>query len=74
MHRPISYRAEKETMADNTDSTNDVKVQLQINGKKVGLNPFVQSFICETITGMVKSLRNVDTVETLELQISRNAD
>lgn len=49
------------------------KVELKINGKKVELNSFVNNFISATVTGMVKSLRGVDKVETLNLKISKEA-
>lgn len=49
------------------------KVELKINGKKVELNSFVNNFISATVTGMVKSLRGVDKVKTLNLKISKEA-
>ena len=51
------------------ESTADVK--LEVNGADVELNTFVQSFVTETITGMVKSLRGVDEVKSVSLQITR---
>ena len=44
--------------------------ELTINGKKIELNSFVESFISQTIIGMVKSLRGVDNIETIDLKIS----
>ena len=46
---------------------------LSINGKKIELNSFVESFISESIIGMVKSLRGVDNIETIDLKISKKA-
>lgn len=46
-------------------------VELVVNGKKIGLNNFVQGFISETLIGMVKSLHGVDEVETIELKVSK---
>jgi len=44
---------------------------LTINGKKVDLNNFVQGFFSQTLIGMVKSLRGVGDIETIELKISK---
>jgi len=35
------------------------KVTLNVDGKTIPLNPFVQKFISSTITGMLSSLRDV---------------
>ena len=48
-----------------------VEANLKINGEKIELNDFVKSFISESITGMVKSLRGVGDIETIELNISK---
>ena len=44
---------------------------LTINGEKIELNAFVEGFISQTLIGMVKSLRGVDNIETIELKISK---
>ncbi len=44
---------------------------LIINGEKIALNSFVESFISQSIIGMVKSLRGVDNIETIDLKISK---
>ena len=49
-------------------------VDLTINGEKVDLNSFVQGFISETVIGMVKSLRGVGDIETIELKISKKVE
>ncbi len=46
-------------------------VDLTINAKKIELNSFVESFISQSIIGMVKSLRGVDNIETIDLKISK---
>ncbi len=46
--------------------------ELAVNGEKIILNNFVQGFISQTLIGMVKSLRGVDEIETIELKISKN--
>ncbi|MHC4635895.1 MAG: hypothetical protein ACYTBV_00160 [Planctomycetota bacterium] len=47
-------------------------VELTVNCEKVDLNNFVQGFISQTLIGMVKSLRGVGDIETIELKISKN--
>jgi hypothetical protein len=51
----------------NQESVNNV--DLTINGETIDLNCFVESFISETIIGMVKSLRGVGDIETIDLKI-----
>jgi hypothetical protein len=51
-----------------------VNVDLTINGEKVDLNNFVQGFISETVIGMVRSLRGVGDIETIELKVSRKIE
>ena len=46
--------------------------ELTVNGDKVKLNNFVQGFISQTLIGMVKSLRGIGDIETIELKISKN--
>ena len=46
--------------------------ELSVNGKKVELNNFVQGFISQTLIGMVKSLRGIGDIDTIELKISKN--
>ncbi len=46
--------------------------ELTVNGEKVDLNNFVQGFISQTLIGMVKSLRGVGDIETIELKISKD--
>jgi hypothetical protein len=49
-------------------------VDLTINGEKVDLNNFVQGFISETVIGMVRSLRGVGDIETIELKVSKKIE
>ena len=46
-------------------------VELEVNGQKIELNMFVEGFMSQTVIGMVKSLRGVDNIETIELKISK---
>ena len=58
-------------MACESKQKSAANADLTINGKKIELNSFVESFISQTVIGMVKSLRGVDNIETIELKISK---
>lgn len=46
------------------------KALLQVNGKRIPLNPFVQNIIAQTITGMVDSLdKDSPSLDTIELMV-----
>ena len=46
--------------------------ELEVNGQKIKLNTFVETFISQAIIGMLKSLRGVDgEVEVIDLKISK---
>lgn len=45
------------------------RVALEVNGAPIELNPFVRKFIRTTVTGMVRSLRGVKTVKSLNLRL-----
>ena len=47
------------------------RVELEVNGKKVELNNFVNNFIAATMIGMVKALRGVGEPEVISLKISK---
>ncbi len=47
------------------------QAELKVNGKEIELNNFVESFISQTVIGMVKSLRGVGDIETISLRVSR---
>ncbi|UCG59414.1 MAG: hypothetical protein JSU70_07855 [Phycisphaerales bacterium] len=49
-------------------------IELEVNGREIELNDFVQSFISLTVIGMVKSLRGISSVQTVNLKISRRAE
>jgi hypothetical protein len=57
----------------NGDHLDRVKVELKVNGVEIELNPFVRQIIYHTVTGMVKPLRGVETVEDVSLQIFSNS-
>ena len=58
-------------MACESDQKPVARVKLKVNGKETDLNNFVESFISQSIIGMVKSLRGVDNIETIDLKISK---
>jgi len=46
------------------------KALLQVNGKRIPLNPFVQNIIAKTVTGMVDSLdKDSPSLDTIELMV-----
>ena len=59
-------------MACDANQKSEANVELTVNGEKVAMNNFVQGFISQSLTGMVKSLRGVDDIKTIELKISNN--
>ena len=46
---------------------------LTINSEKIELNGFVESFIAQTVIGMVSSMRGVSNINTVNLKISKRA-
>ena len=58
-------------MACETNQESMADVDLKVNGQKVELNPFIQGFISETVTGMLKSLRGVNDIDTVDLKITK---
>jgi len=41
---------------------------LEVNGKRIPLNPFVQNIIAKTITGMINSLdKDSDDIDTIKI-------
>ena len=57
-----------------SDQRSQPQLELKVNGRDVELNDFVQSFIVETILGMLRSLRGVDEVRSVTLTITREQD
>lgn len=50
-----------------------VRTELVVNGGRVELNDFVQSFIGQAVLGMVRSLRGVGPVQRVHLDISNES-
>ncbi|MDO8491494.1 MAG: molybdopterin-guanine dinucleotide biosynthesis protein B [Dehalococcoidia bacterium] len=47
------------------------EISLLVNGASIPLTPFVQGFVSNTVLGMVKSLKGVDKVESVEIRVKR---
>jgi len=47
------------------------RVELEVNDKEIKLNRFVANFIAQTVVGMVKSLRGVGDIETINLKVAK---
>ncbi len=50
------------------------RAELKVNGKEIKLNNFVEGFISQTVIGMVKSLRGVGDIETVDLRVSKKSE
>jgi len=51
----------------------DFTAELEVNGKKVEINPFVEGFISNAVTGMIASLNGVDQIESIDLKICKKS-
>ena len=60
-------------MSCESNQKSNTNADVTVNGKKIELNSFVESFISQAVIGMVKSLRGVDNIETIELKILKKA-
>ena len=56
------------------DQEPTLQTDLTVNGQKIELNNFVQGFIGRAIIGMLASLRNVDDIQSVSLEISKPSD
>ena len=59
-------------MAHEINQKPSANAKLIVNGETVALNDFIQNFISQTLIGMVKSLRGVGDIETIELKVTKN--
>ncbi len=85
----LNWRLATETMSDNSGNSSAIEgeklmvceadqkpaaqVELKVNGKEIELNNFVENFIAQTVIGMVRSLRGVSDIDTVNLQVSKKA-
>ena len=51
-----------------------LQTDLTVNGQKIELNNFVQSFMGRAIIGMLGSLRDVNDIQSICLEISKASD
>ena len=51
-----------------------LQTDLTVNGRKIELNNFVQSFMGRAIVGMLASLRGVGDIQSVSLEISKLSD
>lgn len=58
-------------MSCESDINSEVDVKLSVNGDNIKLNGFVQGFIANAVLGMLKSLRDVGDIESLNLKITK---
>jgi hypothetical protein len=61
-------------MADGANPESTIRAELLVNGGKVELNDFVQSFIGQAVIGMVRSLRGVGSIREIRLEISKSPE
>ncbi len=47
--------------------------ELEVNGQTIELNSFVEDFLSQAIIGMLKSLRGVDDIETVNVKIQKKS-
>jgi len=52
-----------------TEKETNVSIELLINGKTVGLNPYVTSVFVNVIRGLVGSLKNVGEPRDIEIKV-----
>ena len=51
-----------------------LQTDLTVNGQKIELNNFVQSFMGRAVIGMLASLRGVGDIQSVSLEISKASD
>jgi hypothetical protein len=49
----------------------DYKVELTVNGKKVGMNPFVKTVFARVILSLVESLKNTGEAGEIVVKVSQ---
>ena len=51
-------------------SNDAYKVELTVNEKKIGMNAFVKSVMCNVILGIIKTLKKVEDPKEIVIKIS----
>ena len=49
-----------------------IEARLWVNGKQVDLNPFVEGILAGTVAGALRSLKGVESIKTVDLQLRQN--
>jgi hypothetical protein len=52
-----------------TEKKTDKSVELFVNGKKLGLNPYVTSVFVNVVLALVDTLRNVEEPRDIEIRV-----
>lgn len=47
----------------------NISAELRVNNEPVELNPFIEQFLARTVLGAVSSLRGVEEIQKLEMQL-----
>jgi hypothetical protein len=55
------------------EESNDCVVTLVINGKKVGLNPYVKSVYVGVVLALAGTLKNVDEPKKIEITVEKKS-
>ncbi len=58
-------------MACETNAQSQGRVELKVNGESIELNSFVEAMFKETILGMLRPLRGVGDIQSVNLEIAR---
>ena len=57
-------------MEDDMNENQDFKIELTVNGKKVGMNPFVKTVFVKIILSLVESLKNTGEPEEIVVKVT----
>lgn len=52
------------------DRQEEYQVELLVDGKKLGLNPYVRSVFYQVVTGLVSTLKNVGEPGEIQVRVS----
>jgi len=58
-------------MDENERAVDGYSVELHINGKKIGMNPFVRAVFLSVVTGIVSNLKKTEDADEIVLKIRR---
>lgn len=61
----------EKSMQCDPNQKSTANTDLKVNGEKIELNDFVENFISQTVIGMVKALRGIGDIETIDLKVSK---